>query len=189
MPPPPPADDFFFLQLSDTHWGVKGAPNPQADVTLERAIATINAVDVQPDFVVFTGDLTHTTDDPAERKARLARVKEITSTSSRRGADSRAHTGVRGGLSPLRPRCSVRRLTPQRCPRRLADLREALLRLSHGRRGGGGRARLLARRITPRCPRVIADEVATCSMPPQSRLDDSDATALLLWATCASTAH
>lgn len=79
-PPPPPVDDFFFLQLSDTHWGFKGAPNPQADVTLEHAIATINAVDVRPDFVVFTGDLTHTTDDAAERKTRLARVKEIAST-------------------------------------------------------------------------------------------------------------
>jgi 3',5'-cyclic AMP phosphodiesterase CpdA len=78
-PPPPPSDDFFFLQLSDTHWGFKGAPNPQADVTLEHAVATINAVDVRPDFVVFTGDLTHTTDDAAERKMRLARVKEITS--------------------------------------------------------------------------------------------------------------
>jgi hypothetical protein len=37
--------------------------------------------------------------------------------------------------------------------------------------------------------RTIADEVATCSMPPRSRLDDSEATALLLWATCASTDH
>jgi hypothetical protein len=78
-PPPPPPDDFFFLQLSDTHWGFKGAPNPQADVTLEHAVATINAVDARPDFVVFTGDLTHTTDDAAERRARLSRVKEITS--------------------------------------------------------------------------------------------------------------
>ena len=49
-------------------------------MTLEHAIATINAVDVQPDFIVFTGDLTHTTDDAAERKARLGRVKEIAST-------------------------------------------------------------------------------------------------------------
>lgn len=72
-------DDFFFLQLSDTHWGFKGPFNPQADVTLERAVATINAVDVQPDFVVFTGDLTHTTDDAAERRARMARFKEIVS--------------------------------------------------------------------------------------------------------------
>src|SRR5271170_465553 len=72
-----PGEDFFFLQLSDTHWGFKGAPNPQADVTLEHAVATINAVDVQPDFIVFTGDLTHTTDDPAERRTRMARFKEI----------------------------------------------------------------------------------------------------------------
>jgi hypothetical protein len=71
--------DFFFLQLSDTHWGFKGAPNPQADVTLEHAVATINAVDVQPDFIVFTGDLTHTTDDAAERRTRMARFKEIVS--------------------------------------------------------------------------------------------------------------
>jgi hypothetical protein len=72
-------EDFFFLQLSDTHWGFKGPPNPQADVTLEHAVATINAVDVQPDFIVFTGDLTHTTDDAAERRTRMARFKEIVS--------------------------------------------------------------------------------------------------------------
>jgi 3',5'-cyclic AMP phosphodiesterase CpdA len=72
-------DDFFFLQLSDTHWGFKGPPNPQADVTLEHAVATINAVDVQPDFIVFTGDLTHTTDDATERRTRMARFKEIVS--------------------------------------------------------------------------------------------------------------
>ena len=72
-------EDFFFLQLSDTHWGFKGPPNPQADVTLEHAVATINAVDVQPDFIVFTGDLTHATDDAAERRTRMARFKEIVS--------------------------------------------------------------------------------------------------------------
>jgi hypothetical protein len=77
---PPPADsDFFFLQLSDTHWGFKGPPNPEADVTLERAVATINASGTQPDFIVFTGDLTHMTGDDAERKTRLARVKELAS--------------------------------------------------------------------------------------------------------------
>src|SRR4051812_33627253 len=60
-PAPPPGDDFFFLQLSDTHWGFSGAPNPEADHTLHRTIATINAVPPRPDFVIFTGDLTHTT--------------------------------------------------------------------------------------------------------------------------------
>lgn len=73
----PPADDFFFLQLSDTHWGFSGAPNPEADHTLQRTIATINAVPTRPDFVIFTGDLTHTTDDPALRRARMREFKTI----------------------------------------------------------------------------------------------------------------
>jgi 3',5'-cyclic AMP phosphodiesterase CpdA len=75
----PPNEDFFFLQLTDTHWGFTGAPNPTADVTLEHAIATINSVETQPEFIVFTGDLTHITDDTAVRKARMARFKELVS--------------------------------------------------------------------------------------------------------------
>jgi hypothetical protein len=72
-------EDFFFLQLSDTHWGFQGAPNPEANVTLEHAVATINSVDLVPDFIVFTGDLTHTTDDPAQRRERMKRFREIVS--------------------------------------------------------------------------------------------------------------
>jgi hypothetical protein len=71
--------EFFFLQLSDTHWGFQGPPNPQADVTLEHAVATINAVEMRPDFVVFTGDLTHTTDDGAVRRERMKRFRDIVS--------------------------------------------------------------------------------------------------------------
>ena len=74
-----PGEDFFFLQLSDTHWGYQGSSNPEASTTLAHAIATINAVDVKPDFVVFTGDLTHTTFDARERRERMARFKEIVS--------------------------------------------------------------------------------------------------------------
>jgi hypothetical protein len=59
--------------------GIKGPANPEADVTLEHAIATINAIEARPDFVVFTGDLTHTTDDDAERRSRMSRFKEIVS--------------------------------------------------------------------------------------------------------------
>ena len=69
-------DEFFFVQLSDTHWGFKGAPNPDAEGTLPKAIAAVNALDPQPDFIAFTGDLTHTTDDPAERRRRMAQFKE-----------------------------------------------------------------------------------------------------------------
>jgi hypothetical protein len=71
--------DFFFLQLSDTHWGYAGVSNPEADVTLKKAVATINAVAAEPDFVVFTGDLTHTTDDLATRHKRMTEFKEIVS--------------------------------------------------------------------------------------------------------------
>ena len=77
--PPAAAEDFMFLQLSDTHWGFSGPPNPEADRTLRQTIDTINAVPTRPDFVIFTGDLTHTTDDPALRRARMKEFKAIVS--------------------------------------------------------------------------------------------------------------
>ena len=71
-------EDFYFVQLSDTHWGFNGpAMNPDARGTLPKAIAAVNALPTQPDFIVFTGDLTHTTDDGVERRKRLAEFKEI----------------------------------------------------------------------------------------------------------------
>src|SRR5262245_45551953 len=69
-------NDFFFLQMSDTHWGFTGpAVNPDAAVTLEKAVVTVNTLERQPDFIVFTGDLTHTTDDPQERRTRLTQFR------------------------------------------------------------------------------------------------------------------
>jgi 3',5'-cyclic AMP phosphodiesterase CpdA len=71
------AQDFLFLQMSDLHWGFSGpAVNPKADVTLDEAIAHVNSLDRQPDFIVFTGDLTHTTDDADERRKRLGHVRD-----------------------------------------------------------------------------------------------------------------
>jgi hypothetical protein len=73
-------DDFYFVQLSDTHWGFDGPRiNPDARGTLPKAIEAVNALPQQPDFVIFTGDLTHTTDNPVERRKRLAEFKEIVS--------------------------------------------------------------------------------------------------------------
>ncbi len=70
--------DFFFLQLSDTHWGFDGPKvNPEAATTLKQTVATVNGLSRQPDFVVFTGDLTHTTDDAAVRQRRMKEFKEI----------------------------------------------------------------------------------------------------------------
>jgi hypothetical protein len=70
--------DFFFLQISDTHWGFSGAAvNPNSDVELKNVVAAINSVSMKPDFVVFTGDLTHTTDDADQRRKRMSEFKQI----------------------------------------------------------------------------------------------------------------
>ena len=70
-------EEFFFVQLSDTHWGYNGPANPQADTTLKTAVASVNALEIQPDFIMFTGDLTHTTDDSAERRRRMIEFRGI----------------------------------------------------------------------------------------------------------------
>jgi len=70
----------MFLQLSDTHWGSKRGQS-KSDRTLPSTVQTINGVELQPDFIVFTGDLTHKTDDPAERRRRMGEFKQIVGAS------------------------------------------------------------------------------------------------------------
>ncbi|HTZ41384.1 MAG TPA: metallophosphoesterase [Syntrophales bacterium] len=73
------SDGFLFVQMSDLHWGFSNAAvNPDSTGTLRKAIAAVNALEHQPDFIIFTGDLTHTTDDEKERRKRLTEVREIT---------------------------------------------------------------------------------------------------------------
>jgi 3',5'-cyclic AMP phosphodiesterase CpdA len=72
-------EDFYFVQLSDAHWGFEGPPNPDAKGTLKKAVAAVNALSVQPDFIVFTGDLTHVTDDAKQREQRMAEFRDIVS--------------------------------------------------------------------------------------------------------------
>jgi 3',5'-cyclic AMP phosphodiesterase CpdA len=77
---PAKGSDFYFVQLTDTHWGFEGAKaNPDAKGTLGKAIDAVNALDPQPDFVIFTGDLTHITDDPVLRRKRMAEFKQLVS--------------------------------------------------------------------------------------------------------------
>jgi hypothetical protein len=71
-------DEFYFVQLSDTNWGFDNPKiNPDAKGTLKKAIETVNGLDPQPDFVVFTGDLTQTTEDAKIRHDRMAQFQEI----------------------------------------------------------------------------------------------------------------
>ncbi|MBF0479124.1 MAG: cupredoxin domain-containing protein [Candidatus Omnitrophica bacterium] len=73
-------EDFTFVQLSDTHWGFNDPKiNPDASLTLKKAITAVNAMNPQPDFIVFTGDLTHTTSDAKERRKRLMGFRDIVS--------------------------------------------------------------------------------------------------------------
>ena len=73
-------DSFYFVQLPDTHWGFNGPNiNPDSQGTLKKAVAAVNALDEQPEFVVFTGDLTQTTDDRKVRRDRMAEFRDIVS--------------------------------------------------------------------------------------------------------------
>ena len=73
-------ESFYFVQLSDTHWGFNGPSiNPDSQGTLKKAVAAVNALDEQPDFIVFTGDLTQTTDDRKIRRDRMAEFRDIVS--------------------------------------------------------------------------------------------------------------
>ncbi len=72
------ASDFYFVQLSDSHWGFEGpAQNPDATGTSKKAVAAVNSLKEPPDFVVFTGDLTHTTEDGKVRRKRMDEVRAI----------------------------------------------------------------------------------------------------------------
>ena len=72
------SEELFFVQLSDTHWGFDNPKvNPDYSGTLKKAIAEVNALPTTPDFIVFTGDETHTTNDPVVRRQRMTEFKQI----------------------------------------------------------------------------------------------------------------
>ncbi len=55
----PPEGDFSFVQISDTHIGFQAEPNKDVTATLQLAIDKINALQRAPEFVLHTGDLSH----------------------------------------------------------------------------------------------------------------------------------
>src|SRR5258708_24359230 len=74
--PPPP---FSFMQLSDTHVGFNGPPDPLGTKAFESAVATINALKTRPEPITVTGDLTHDADAPAAQAKRFKLFKETSS--------------------------------------------------------------------------------------------------------------
>lgn len=52
--------ELHFVQISDTHLGFSKPANPDVTGTLRAAIDKINSLPQQPDFIIHTGDLSHT---------------------------------------------------------------------------------------------------------------------------------
>jgi len=72
--------DFYFVQLSDTHFGFTDPLiNPNSDQMLQLAVDATNALEDQPDFIMFTGDLTDIVDNDRERRRRLGAFKTVAS--------------------------------------------------------------------------------------------------------------
>jgi len=68
---------FSIVQLSDTHVGFQGPPDPLGTKAFERAVDLINDLHPRPDLILFTGDLTHDSDDPAEHAKRMKSFRTI----------------------------------------------------------------------------------------------------------------
>src|ERR1700745_4227610 len=68
---------FSFVQLSDAHVGFNGPPDPLGSKAFERAVEMINALPQPPDLVLFTGDLTHDTEDRDVHVQRMKQFQEI----------------------------------------------------------------------------------------------------------------
>ena len=61
----PKQSDFSFIQISDSHIGFNKPANADVTATLQAALDKIDAVPHAPDFLIHTGDLTHSS-KPAE---------------------------------------------------------------------------------------------------------------------------
>ncbi len=57
--------DFSFVQISDSHIGFSKPANTDVTATLQAALDKIDALSHPPDFLIHTGDLTHSS-KPAE---------------------------------------------------------------------------------------------------------------------------
>jgi hypothetical protein len=68
---------FTFVQLSDTHVGSGPPLNQNGTAAFERAVETVNRLRQPPELILFTGDLTHDSEEPGEPARRMQRFQEI----------------------------------------------------------------------------------------------------------------
>jgi Calcineurin-like phosphoesterase len=70
---------FSFVQLSDTHVGFNGPPDPLGTKAFEHAVDMVNALPQKPDLVLVTGDLVHDSEKTDEQVQRMKLFREISS--------------------------------------------------------------------------------------------------------------
>jgi len=79
--PPTENGAFSFVQISDSHMGFNKPANTDVTATLTEAVDRINALTNVPDFVIHTGDLTHSSKpeefDTLDQVMRGAKPKQI----------------------------------------------------------------------------------------------------------------
>ncbi len=72
---------FSFVQISDSHMGFNKPANPDVTATLRAAVDKINALPRTPDFIIHTGDLTHSSKpeefDTLDQVMRTSKSKQV----------------------------------------------------------------------------------------------------------------
>jgi 3',5'-cyclic-AMP phosphodiesterase len=73
--------EIHFVQISDSHMGFSKPANPDVAGTLQATIDKINALPQEPDFIIHTGDLSHTSKaaeyDALDQILKGAKPKEV----------------------------------------------------------------------------------------------------------------
>jgi Icc protein len=73
--------ELHFVQISDSHMGFNKPANPDVASTLQATVDKINALAQEPDFIIHTGDLSHTSKpgeyDTLDQVLKSAKPKQI----------------------------------------------------------------------------------------------------------------
>src|SRR5215469_9774850 len=73
--------ELYFVQISDTHLGFNKPANPDVAATLSATVEKINALPHEPEFIIHTGDLSHSSKpaefDTLDQMLKSARPKQI----------------------------------------------------------------------------------------------------------------
>ena len=76
-----PQGELHFVQISDSHMGFNKPANPDVTGTLKATIDKINGLAQQPDFIIHTGDLSHTSKaaefDTLDQALKDAKPREV----------------------------------------------------------------------------------------------------------------